>query len=37
MLWLYYSSIIMLVGAAINNQTLDKFSKSNVPELEHNF
>ncbi len=37
MLWLYYSSIIMLVGAAINNQTLDKISNSNVPELEHHF
>ena len=29
MAWLYYSSIILLIGAEINNQTLDKLSENN--------
>ncbi len=29
MVWLYYTSIIMLIGGEINNQTLDKLTKKN--------
>lgn len=34
MAWLYFTSLILLIGGAINNQTLDKLSSDKLPEIQ---
>lgn len=37
MVWLYYTSIILLIGGEINNQTLDKLTKNDERDDEADF